>query len=102
MTSLSRRRVLRLLGGLAAGAGLAGCEVKVEETIEEESEQEKPTGTPSAEPSGAAKPAVYKCSKCGYVYDPAKADPPTPFEDLPDDWTCPKCGSPKSAYKPVL
>ena len=97
MTSLSRRNVLRLLGGLAAGAGLAGCtsiEVEVEESAEEKAEPK-----PAAEKKPA--PATYKCSKCGYVYDPAKADPPTPFEDLPDDWKCPKCGSPKSAYKPV-
>jgi len=98
MTSLSRRNVLRLLGGLAAGAGLAGCTVKVEETTEEEAKPETPSGTPPAETPAAA---TYKCSKCGYVYDPAKQDPPTPFEDLPDDWKCPKCGSPKSAYKPV-
>jgi len=102
MMSLSRRHVLRLLGGLAAGAGLAGCvNIEVEETTEEEAKPETPGSTPPAETPAAPKPAVYKCSKCGYVYDPAKADPPTPFADLPDDWKCPKCGSPKSAYKPV-
>jgi rubredoxin len=101
MMLLSRRHVLHLLGGLGAAAGLAGCTVKVEETTEEEAEQEKPADTSPAEQPAAAKPAVYKCGKCGYVYDPAKADPPTPFEDLPDDWKCPKCGAPKSRYKPV-
>ncbi len=46
----------------------------------------------------------YKCSVCGYVYDPAKGDPSagikpgTAFEDLPEDWVCPVCGSPKSKF----
>jgi rubredoxin len=49
----------------------------------------------------------YKCSVCGYVYDPAKGDPDfgigagTPFEDLPDDWLCPVCGADKEAFKRV-
>ncbi len=49
----------------------------------------------------------YQCSVCGYVYDPAEGDaerdiaPGTPFEDLPEDWTCPVCGAPKSAFNPA-
>ena len=49
----------------------------------------------------------WKCSVCGHVYDPAEGDPDggvapgTTFEDIPDDWTCPECGAPKSAYKPL-
>lgn len=35
----------------------------------------------------------YVCSVCGYVYS---GD--TPFEELPDDYTCPICGKPKSAF----
>ena len=37
----------------------------------------------------------YKCSVCGYIYDPEKGDPEsgvnpgTSFENLPDDWVCP-------------
>ena len=48
----------------------------------------------------------YVCTVCGYVYDPAVGDPDnghpagTAFEDLPDDWTCPECGAPKSAFEP--
>ena len=30
---------------------------------------------------------VYVCDVCGYEYD---GD--VPFEQLPDDWTCPLCG----------
>ena len=33
----------------------------------------------------------YVCKICGYVYD---GD--VPFEQLPEDWTCPVCGAPKS------
>jgi rubredoxin len=42
---------------------------------------------------------------CEYVYDPEKGDlengikPGTPFEDLPDDWTCPICGVPKNMFE---
>ena len=32
----------------------------------------------------------YVCSVCGYVYDPAVHDD-VAFEDLPDDWHCPRC-----------
>ena len=48
----------------------------------------------------------YVCNVCGYVYDPAKGDPEgnipsgTPFEKLPDDWTCPVCGASKSEFSP--
>ena len=39
----------------------------------------------------------YKCSICGYEYDPEKGDPSqgiypgTPFDELPASWKCPKC-----------
>ena len=47
----------------------------------------------------------YKCSVCGYIYDPEKGDPDgsikpgTPFESLPDGWTCPVCGASKSEFE---
>jgi len=46
----------------------------------------------------------YICSVCGYVYDPAAGDPSqgippgTPFEELPDDWHCPRCKQPKERF----
>ena len=49
----------------------------------------------------------YKCSVCGYVYDPEKGDPDngiepkTAFEDLPEDWTCPDCGVEKDMFEPL-
>ena len=48
----------------------------------------------------------YRCTVCGYVYDPAMGDPDggiaagTAFEDLPDDWSCPVCGAQKSDFEP--
>ena len=46
----------------------------------------------------------YKCAKCGFTYDPEVGDPKhgiepgTPFEDLPDDWKCPRCRKPKDQF----
>jgi len=53
----------------------------------------------------APKMAKYKCTVCGYVYDPELGDPDggikpgTPFEDIPDDWVCPVCGAAKSQFE---
>jgi rubredoxin/flavin reductase (DIM6/NTAB) family NADH-FMN oxidoreductase RutF len=61
---------------------------------------------PSPEPAGALAPAAgsWVCGVCGYVYDPAQGDPAhgvppaTPWENLPDDWVCPVCGSSKEEF----
>ncbi len=48
----------------------------------------------------------YVCTVCGYIYDPAKGDPEgdvppnTAFEDIPDEWVCPVCGSGKDMFEP--
>jgi rubredoxin len=39
----------------------------------------------------------YVCSICGYVYDPAEHDG-IAFEDLPDDWRCPRCRQGKEKF----
>ena len=39
----------------------------------------------------------YVCSICGYVYDPAEHDG-VAFEDLPDDWRCPRCKQGKEKF----
>lgn len=39
----------------------------------------------------------YVCSVCGYVYDPAEHDG-VAFEDLPEDWKCPRCKRPKDKF----
>jgi rubredoxin len=49
----------------------------------------------------------YKCTLCGYIYDPAKGDPEngvapgTPWEKLPAEWVCPECGADKDAFEAV-
>lgn len=47
----------------------------------------------------------YKCTVCGYIYDPEVGDPDsgikpgTPFEDIPEDWVCPVCGVGKDQFE---
>ena len=68
--------------------------------------------TPKTAPSyveekkeAATQMAKYKCTVCGYVYDPERGDPDgdvkpgTPFEEIPDDWVCPVCGAAKSDFE---
>ena len=49
----------------------------------------------------------YKCTVCGYVYDPEFGDPDggikpgTPFEKIPDGWVCPVCGAAKSKFEKI-
>ncbi len=40
--------------------------------------------------------AKYECAACGYIYDEEKEG--TKFDDLPDDWLCPVCGSEKEDF----
>ena len=53
----------------------------------------------------APKMAKYKCTVCGYIYDPKLGDPDsgvapgTPFEKLPTDWVCPVCGASKDEFE---
>ena len=48
----------------------------------------------------------FRCSVCGYVYEPAAGDPDngiepgTSFDDLPDNWECPLCGVGKDDFEP--
>ena len=49
----------------------------------------------------------YRCTVCGWIYDPELGDPDggiapgTPFEQVPDDWVCPVCGAAKSAFEKI-
>jgi rubredoxin len=49
----------------------------------------------------------YKCTACGWIYDPKVGDPDggikpgTPFESIPDSWVCPVCGADKSMFEKV-
>jgi rubredoxin len=47
----------------------------------------------------------YRCTVCGYIYDPEIGDPDsgikpgTSFDNLPDNWVCPVCGADKSLFE---
>lgn len=49
----------------------------------------------------------YECQVCGYVYDPEIGDEKgsitvgTAFENLPDGWVCPICGTIKSDFEKI-
>jgi rubredoxin len=49
----------------------------------------------------------YRCTKCGYIYEPSIGDrehgvkPQTAFESLPADWVCPRCRAGKERFVKV-
>ncbi len=71
--------------------------------------------SPKAAPTFIKEPAVqetpkmpkYRCTVCGYIYDPEKGDPDsgvapgTPFDKVPDSWVCPVCGATKDLFEKV-
>ena len=70
--------------------------------------KEKPsTDRTKPEEKGMADSKKYKCTVCGYIYDPEKGDPDsgisagTAFGDLPADWVCPICGAGKDQFEPA-
>lgn len=66
-----------------------------------------PRSAPSYIEKGVDTPMIkkYKCSICGYIYDPQLGDPDggikpgIPFEELPDGWVCPICGAGKDQFE---
>ena len=49
----------------------------------------------------------WKCMACGFIYDPEIGDPDsgvapgTPFEKIPEDWSCPICGVGKDSFEKI-
>jgi rubredoxin len=49
----------------------------------------------------------WECQICGFVYDEAEGSPDeglapgTRWEDIPNDWVCPDCGTSKSEFEMV-
>lgn len=58
----------------------------IEESVNKRDNQEK----------GKGEFAKYKCIVCGYIYDEEVEQ--VKFEDLPDDWKCPRCGVDKEIF----
>ena len=56
-----------------------------------------PKTLPVGEITFKTKSGKYVCSVCGYVYDPTEHDG-IAFEDLPEDWKCPRCKQPKTKF----
>lgn len=53
----------------------------------------------------AQPPKMYRCNMCGFTYNERAGMPDdgiapgTRFADLPEDWTCPDCSSPKAEFE---
>jgi rubredoxin len=49
----------------------------------------------------------WQCMTCAYIYDEAEGDSEggiaagTAWTDVPEDWICPDCGTPKSDFEMV-
>lgn len=64
--------------------------------IKGKSPKNAPTYLPEEKAEKSEKPAgkeTWVCSVCGYIYDGE-----TPFEELPDSFTCPLCKMPKEKF----
>ena len=50
---------------------------------------------------------VMSCKLCSFVYDqgegykPDQIRPDTPWEEIPESWTCPDCGAPKREFEEI-
>jgi len=67
-----------------------------------------------ARPARAAYPRLSEVWRCGagdcpgYEYDPMEGDPDhnappgTAFQDLSDDWFCPRCGAAKVEFRRLM
>jgi flavin reductase (DIM6/NTAB) family NADH-FMN oxidoreductase RutF/rubredoxin len=70
--------------------------------LDNKSETKPETG--ALRKSGRPDSGKHQCTACGYVYDEQEGDPEngiatgTSFEDLPDSWVCPVCGTEKEDF----
>lgn len=50
---------------------------------------------------------TWQCVTCGFIYEEAEGlplegiAPGTRWADIPDDWICPLCGTPKSDFEMI-
>jgi len=53
-------------------------------------------------PAPAPPAPAQQCSVCTHVYNADRDGGGKTFEDLPDDWVCPRCGAKKGAYSQTV
>ena len=64
------------------------------------------SGTGEEPQSQDASSGRWICKVCGVIYDPTQGDPDsgiaagTPFNAIPEDWSCPICGTRKANFIP--
>ncbi len=104
------RKTLQTFEALGRGGSAVSCGTHTPQGFESlEAKRvidlEKPVETiPPGEIVFKTASGKYVCSVCGYVYDPAVGDPKngiapgTPFEELPEDWHCPRCKKGKDKF----
>lgn len=57
--------------------------------------------------AGATPEMCFECGVCWQVYDPTEGDavaqiaPGTPFDALPEGWTCPGCEASRHRFMPL-
>jgi rubredoxin len=77
------------------------------ETIKERERQKEIERLRAAEKFMEIDEGKFECQACGYVYEPEKGDrfagiePGTLFVELPSEFNCPACRSPKSQFKNI-
>ena len=61
----------------------------------------------ACEPGPESGVKTWICLNCGFVYEESRGlpeagiAPGTAWADVPEDWTCPDCGAPKSSFEMV-
>jgi rubredoxin len=82
-------------------------EQKDPETIKEEERLAEIERLRAAEKFMEIDEGKHECQACGYTYEPEKGDRfagiiiGTKFEELPTNFSCPACRSPKTQFRPI-
>lgn len=83
-----------VIDGDTCGSSPAMTYAYYHNVVKGKSPKNAPTYLPEEDEAKASASSVWKCSICGYIYDGE-----TPFEELPEDYTCPICKQPKSKFE---
>ena len=88
--SSEKEMTYRYYHEVVKGSAPKNAPTYIEVNQEEEQKQKKVGNLANKEFS------IYKCIICGYIYDEEVEK--VKFEDLPDDWKCPRCGVGKENF----